>query len=61
MGEEGGREETKVLFEDSHGGTVVSENFGLGGQETVRIFGAREPERLFLVVWEVNIQSGQET
>jgi hypothetical protein len=26
-----------VLFEDSHRGTVVAGNFGLGGQETVRI------------------------
>jgi hypothetical protein len=37
-------------------GTVVAGNFGLGGQETARIPGAREPERLFLVGWEVNIQ-----
>jgi len=28
----------------------------LGGQETARITGAREPEKLFLVGWEVNIQ-----
>jgi hypothetical protein len=40
-------------------GTVVAGNFGLGGQETARIPGAREPERLFLVGWEVNIQFGQ--
>jgi hypothetical protein len=39
-------------------GTVVAGNFGLGGQETTRIPGAREPERLFLVGWEVNIQLG---
>jgi hypothetical protein len=32
---------------------VVARNFGLGGQETVRIPGARESERLFLVGWEV--------
>jgi hypothetical protein len=34
------------------------QNFGLGGQETTRIPGAREPERLFLVGWEVNIKLG---
>jgi hypothetical protein len=49
-----------VLLEDSHRGTVVAGNFGLGGQETVRIPGAREPKMLFLVGWEFNIQSGQE-
>jgi hypothetical protein len=37
-------------------GTVVAGNFGLRGQETARIPGTREPERLFLVGWEVNIQ-----
>jgi hypothetical protein len=31
-----------VFLEDSHRGTVVAGNFGLGGQETVRIPGARE-------------------
>ena len=41
-------------------GTGVAGNFGLGGQETVRNSGAREPERMFLVGWEVNIQSRQE-
>jgi hypothetical protein len=30
----------------------------LGGQETARIPVARNPERLFLVGWEVNIQLG---
>jgi hypothetical protein len=60
--EEGGRGVTTVLvattvfLEDSHRGTIVAGNFGLGGQETVRIPGAREPERLFLVGWEVNTQ-----
>jgi hypothetical protein len=39
-------------------GTVVAGNFGLRGQETARIPGARESERLFLVGWEVNIQLG---
>jgi hypothetical protein len=48
-----------VFLEDSHRGTIVAENFGLGGQETVRIPGAREPERLFLVGWEVT-QFGQD-
>jgi hypothetical protein len=38
--------------------TAIVGNFGLGGQETVRIPGARESERLFLVGWEVNIQLG---
>jgi hypothetical protein len=70
--EDGGREETTVLaakvlltvlltilLEDSHRGTVVVGNFGLEGQETVRIPGARESERLFLVGWEVNTQFGQ--
>jgi hypothetical protein len=41
-------------------GTVVVGNFVLRGQETARIPGARELERLFLVGWEVNIQFGQE-
>jgi hypothetical protein len=46
------------LGELSHG-TVVARNFGPEGQETIRILGAREPKRLFLVGWEVNIQFGQ--
>ena len=49
-----------VLLEDSHRGTVVAGNFGLGGQEIVRILGAREPDRLFLVNWEVT-QFGQDS
>jgi hypothetical protein len=49
----------KDCFGDFYRGTVVAGNFGLGGQETARIPGAREPERLFLVGWEVNIQFGQ--
>jgi hypothetical protein len=49
-----------MVFGKLSQGTVVAGNFGLGGQETARIPGAREPERLFLVGWEVNIQSGQE-
>jgi hypothetical protein len=49
-----------VLLEDSHRGTVVAGNFGLGGQEIIRNPGAREPERLFLVGWEVN-QFGQDS
>jgi hypothetical protein len=61
--EEGGREETTVLvatvlLEDSYWGTFVARNFGLKGQETVSIPGAREPERFFLVGWEVNTQFG---
>jgi hypothetical protein len=39
-------------------GARVAGNFGLGGQETVRNPGAREPDRLFLAGWEVN-QFGQ--
>jgi hypothetical protein len=46
----------KNCFGELSQGTVVAENFGLGGQETARILGARESERLFLVGWEVNIQ-----
>jgi hypothetical protein len=58
-----GEEEEEIgemVFGKLSQGTGVAGNFGLGGQETARIPGAREPERLFLVGWEVNIQSGQE-
>jgi hypothetical protein len=48
--------EGKIVLGNFYRGTVVAGNFGLGGQETARIPGAREPERLFLVGWEVNIQ-----
>jgi hypothetical protein len=48
-----------LVFGNSLRDTVVSGNFGLGGQETARIPIAREPERLFLVGWEVNTQFGQ--
>jgi hypothetical protein len=48
-----------LFFGNSHRDIVVAGNFGLGGQETARIPGAREPERLFLVGWEVNTQFGQ--
>jgi len=34
---------------------AIAGNFGLRGQETTRISGDREPNRLFLVGWEVNI------
>jgi hypothetical protein len=47
-----------MVFVKLSQGTVVG-NFGLGGQETTRIPGARESERLFLVGWEVNIQLGK--
>jgi len=60
LGEKGGKETVlvatvflTVLLEDSHRGTIVAGNFGLEGQETVRIPRARESERLFLVGWEV--------
>jgi hypothetical protein len=51
--------EEQIVLGNFYRGTVVAGNFGLGGQETARIPGAREPERLFLVGWEVNIQFGQ--
>jgi hypothetical protein len=47
-----------IVLGNSHRALVVAGNFGLGGQETARIPGARELERLFLVGWEVNIQLG---
>jgi hypothetical protein len=56
----GGGGNWKNCFGELSQGTVVAGNFGLEGQETARIPGARESERLFLVGWEVNIQSGQE-
>jgi hypothetical protein len=72
IGEEEGKEEIlkergkkeeigghRLFWGDFTGALVVAGNFGLGGQETTRIPGAREPERLFLVGWEVNIQFGQ--
>jgi hypothetical protein len=55
----GGGGNWKNCFGELSQGTVVAGNFGLGGQETARIPGAREPERLFLVGWEVNIQLGK--
>jgi hypothetical protein len=48
-----------VCFGELSQGTVVFGNFGLRGEETVRVLGARESERLFVVGWEVNIQFGQ--
>jgi hypothetical protein len=48
-----------LVLGNSHRDTIVAGNFGLGGQETARIPGARESERLFLVGWEVNTQFGQ--
>jgi hypothetical protein len=36
-------------------------DFGLGGQETARIPGAREPERLFLAGWEETLSFRQWT
>ena len=59
----GGEEDEEIgemVFGELSQGTAVAGNFGLGGQETARIPGAREPKRLFLVGREVNIQSGQE-
>jgi hypothetical protein len=56
--EEGGGQETTILLEDSHRGTIAAGNFGLEGEETIRIPRAREPERLLLVGWEVNNQFG---
>ena len=60
MKDGGGGENWKNCFGELSQGTVVAGNFGLEGQEIARIPGARDPERLFLVGWEVNIQSGQE-
>jgi hypothetical protein len=57
-GGRGGGKLGEQLFWELSQGTVVAGNFGLGGQETARIPGARESERLFLVGWEVNIQLG---
>jgi hypothetical protein len=48
-----------LVFGNSLRDIVVVGNFGLRGQETARILGAREPKRLFLVGWEVNTQFGQ--
>jgi hypothetical protein len=71
IGEEEGKEEIlkergrrrkleeQIVLGNFYRDTVVAGNFGLGGQETARIPGARESERLFLVGWEVNIQFGQ--
>jgi hypothetical protein len=54
------RRKLEELFWELSHGTVVARNFGLEGQETTRIPGARELDRLFLVGWEVNIQFGKE-
>ena len=50
--------EEHIVLGNSYRGTIVSRNFGLRGKETARIPRAREPERLFLVTWEVNIHFG---
>jgi hypothetical protein len=60
MGERRMRKLEKCFFGEISQGTDVAGKFGLRGQETARIPGAREPKKLFLVGWEVNIQSGQE-
>jgi hypothetical protein len=54
-GEAGGNWKNKLFWGNFYRGTTVAGKFGFGGQETVKISGAREPERLFLVGWEVNI------
>jgi hypothetical protein len=70
IGEEGGKEEILkergrrskleeqidlgIFYKDS----VVVGNFGLKVQDNARISGDRDSERLFIVVWEVNIQLG---
>jgi hypothetical protein len=48
-----------IEFRKLSQGTTVAWNFGLRGQETARIHGARYLERLFLVGWEVNIHFGK--
>jgi hypothetical protein len=45
----GGGNWRNVFFWKLSQGTSVVGNFGLGGQETAKIPGDREPERLFLV------------
>jgi len=47
-------------LEELSQGTGVVGNFGLKGQKIARIPRDRESKRLFLVGWEVNIQSGKE-
>jgi len=47
-----------LVFGNSHRDTAIAGNFGHGVQETTRIPGDREPKRLYLVGWEVNIQLG---
>jgi hypothetical protein len=47
--------EEQIVLGRFYKNTVVTGNFGLGGQETARIPGARESKRLFLVGCEVNI------
>jgi hypothetical protein len=57
--EGGGNSRKNIVLGNFYMGTVVAGNFGLRGQETARILGAREPKRLFLAGWEVNIQFGK--
>jgi len=51
----GGGGNWKNCFEEISHGIAVARNFGLGARETTRIPGARDPKRLFLVDWEVNV------
>jgi hypothetical protein len=39
---------------DCYRGASVAGSFGLGGQESLRNPGAREPDRLLLAGWEVS-------
>jgi len=53
--EEGGDLRTEIVLGKFYRGTIVAGNFELEGQEAIRIPGARELKRLFLVGWKVNI------
>jgi hypothetical protein len=49
-----------VILRSSHRALVLLGILGSRARKPARIPGARELERLFLVGWEVNIQSGKE-
>jgi len=48
-----------LFWGDFYRSIDVVGKFGFEGQETARILRSREPERLFLVGWEVNMQFGK--
>jgi hypothetical protein len=49
----------RLFWGDFYRSIDVVGKFGFEGQETARILRSREPERLFLVGWEVNMQFGK--